>query len=84
LVWEGLQAFGIKITLTSSHLVGIWFRARQPWKMAVIQGRVVCVVAGKNPSGPEDLKGLKELTAHLMRSVFEMLSMLWSSKLSSM
>jgi len=33
LVWEGLPAFGIKITLTSSHLVGMWFRAKQPWKM---------------------------------------------------
>jgi len=68
LVWEGLPAFGIKITLTSSHLVGIWFRARQPWKMAVSQGRdissVRCNWAGKNPSGPGDLKGLKELTAH--------------------
>jgi len=30
LVFEGLPAFGIKITLTSSHIVGIWFRARQP------------------------------------------------------
>jgi len=39
LEWEGLPAFGIKITLTSSHLVGIWFRARQPWKVAVSQGR---------------------------------------------
>jgi len=38
LVWEGLPAFGIKITLTSSHLVGMWFRTRQPWKMAVSQG----------------------------------------------
>jgi len=68
LVWEGLPAFGIKITLTSSHLVGIWFRARQPWKMAVSQGRdissVRCSWVGKNPSGPCYLKGLKELTAH--------------------
>jgi len=68
LVWEGLPAFGRKITLTSSHLVGIWFRARQPWKMAVSQGREIssvrCSWAGKNPSGPGDLKGLKELTAH--------------------
>jgi len=67
-VWEGLPAFGIKITLTSSHLVGIWFRARQPWKMAVSQGRdissVRCSWAGKKPSGPGDLKGLKELTVH--------------------
>jgi len=68
LVWEGLPAFGIKITLTSSHPVGIWFRARQPWKMAVSQGSdipsVRCSWAGKNPSGPGYLKGLKELTAH--------------------
>jgi len=35
LVWEGLPAFGIKITLTSSHIVGMWFIERQPWKMAV-------------------------------------------------
>jgi len=63
LVWEGLPAFGIKITLTSSHLDGIWFRARQPRKMAVSQGREISS-AGKNPSGPGDLKGLKELTAH--------------------
>jgi len=71
LVWEGLPAFGIKITLTSSHLVGMWFRARQPWKMAVSQGRDISSVpgwAGKNPSGPRDLKGLKELVAHLMRN----------------
>jgi len=48
LVWEGLPALGIKITLTSSHLVGIWFRARQPRKMAVSQGREISrsVVAG--------------------------------------
>jgi len=39
LVWEGLPAFGIKITLTSSHLVGMWFRTRQPWKMAVSRGK---------------------------------------------
>jgi len=68
LVWESVPAFGIKITLTSSHLVGIWFRARQPRKMAVSQGREIssvrCSWAGKNPSGPGDLKGLKELTAH--------------------
>jgi len=68
LVWEGLPAFGIKITLTSSHLVGIWFRARQPWKIAVNHGREIYSVryswAGKNPSGPGDLEGLKDLTAH--------------------
>jgi len=29
LVWEGMPAFGIKITLTSSHLVVMWF-TRQP------------------------------------------------------
>jgi len=44
LVWESLPAFGIKITLTSSHLVGIWFRARQPQKMAVSQGREISSV----------------------------------------
>jgi len=61
-VWEGLPAFGIKISLTSSHLVGMWFRARQPWKMAVSQGRdISSVLEG-------DLKGLKELIAHLMRN----------------
>jgi len=27
LVWEGLPAFGIKITLTSTHLVGMWYKA---------------------------------------------------------
>jgi len=27
---EGLPAFGIKITLTSSHLVGMWLGTRQP------------------------------------------------------
>jgi len=36
--------------------------------MAVSQGREIssvrCSWAGKNPSGPGDLKGLKELTAH--------------------
>jgi len=71
LVWEGLPAFGIKITLTSSHIVGIWFRARQPRKMAVSQGReissVCCSWAGKNPSGPGDLKGL--LNAARVRDV---------------
>jgi len=55
LVWDGFPAFGIKITLTSSHLVAMWFRARQPWKMAVSQGRdissVRCSWAGKNPPG---------------------------------
>jgi len=88
LVWEGLPAFGIKITLTSNYLVGMWFSTRQPWKTAVSQGRdissVRCSWAGNNPYGPGDLKGLKELIAHLMRSGFEMLSMLWSSRLSSM
>jgi len=88
LVWEGLPAFGIKITLTSSHLVGMWLRARQQWKMAVSQGRDIssarCSWAGKNPSGPGYLRGLKELIAHLMRSAFEMLSILWSSRFSSM
>jgi len=68
LVWEALPAFGIKITLTSSHLVGIRFRARQPRKMVVSQGREIssvrCRWAGKNPSEPGDLNGLKELTAH--------------------
>jgi len=67
LVWKGLSAFGIKITLTSTHLVGMWFRIRQPWKMAVNQGRDISSVrrscAGKNPSGPGNLKGLKELIA---------------------
>jgi len=82
LVWEGLPAFGIKITLTSSHLVGMWFRTRQPWKMAVSRGKgyivasARCSWGGKNPSGPGDLKGLKELIAHLMWSGLEMLSML--------
>jgi len=73
-LWVGvggfLPAFGIKITLTS----------RQPWKMAVSQGKnissVRCCWAGK--------KGLKELIAHLMQSGFEMLSILWSSRFSSM
>jgi len=63
----GFAGFRYKNYLTS-HLVGIWFRARQPWKMAVSQGREIssvrCSLAGKNPSGPGDLKGLKELTAH--------------------
>jgi len=44
LVWEGLPAFGIKIALTSSHLVGTWFRTRQPWKMVVSQGRDISSV----------------------------------------
>jgi len=70
LVGGFLPAFGIKITLTS----------RQPWKMAVSQGKnissVRCCWAGK--------KGLKELIAHLMQSGFEMLSILWSSRFSSM
>jgi len=40
----------------------MWFRARQPWKMAVSQGRdISSVLEG-------DLKGLKELIAHLMRN----------------
>jgi len=55
LVWEGLSAFGIKITLTSSHLVGMWFSTRKPWKMAVSQGREIssvrCNWARKNPPG---------------------------------
>jgi len=67
------------------NLVGMWFIARQPWKMAVSQGREIssvrCSWAGKNPSGPA---GLKELIDHLMRSGFEMLSMLWSSRFFSM
>jgi len=54
LVWESFPAFGVKITLTSSHIVGIWFKARQSWKMAVSQGREIssvrCSWAGKNPS----------------------------------
>jgi len=28
--WEGLLAFGIKISVTSRQIVGMWFRARQP------------------------------------------------------
>jgi len=55
-MWEGLPGFGINITLTSSHLTGMWFSARQPWKMATSQGRDVfsvrCSCAGMNPSGP--------------------------------
>jgi len=55
--------------------------------MAVSQGRdvyiVLCSEAGKNPSGSGDLKGLKEFIAHLMRSGFEMLAMLWLSRFSS-
>jgi len=31
-------------------------------------------LSGKNPSGPGDLKGLKQLTAHLMRSGFAILA----------
>jgi len=49
----------------------MWLRARQPWKMAVSQGRDISSVpgwAGKNPSAPGDLKGLKELIVHLMRN----------------
>jgi len=57
-----------------------WLRARQPWKMAFSQGRYIFSVryswAGKNPSGPGDLKGLKDLIAHLMRSGFQILSIL--------
>jgi len=52
--------------------------------MAVSQSRdissVRCSWEAKNPSGPGDLKGLKELIAHLMRPGFVMLSMLWSSR----
>jgi len=77
-----------KYYFTSSHLDGKWLSARQPWNMAASQGRDVfsvrCSWAGKNPLGPGDLKGLEELIAHLMRSGFKMLSLLWSSRLSSM
>jgi len=38
-MWESWPAFGINITLTSSHLDGMWLIASQPWKMAVSQGR---------------------------------------------
>jgi len=60
-MWEGLPAFGINITLTSIHMDGMWFTARHPWKMAASQERDVfgacCSWAGKNRSGPRDLKG---------------------------
>jgi len=56
LVWEGLPAFGIKIALTSSHLVGILFRARQPWKMAVSQGRDISSLRCSWAGGFEGLK----------------------------
>jgi len=56
LVWEGLPAFGIKITLTFSHLVGMWLRKRQPRKMAVSQVRdivyLVSVVFGSARTHP--------------------------------
>jgi len=39
LVWEGLPAFDIKITLTSSYLVGRWLSAR-------VGKYLVSVVAG--------------------------------------
>jgi len=35
-------------------------------------------------SRPGDLKGLKEFIAHIMQSGFEMLSILWSSRFSSL
>jgi len=45
-MWESWPAFGINITLTSSHLDGMWLIASQPWKMAVSQGREEPVRAG--------------------------------------
>jgi len=48
------------------------------WLSARDISRVRCSWAGKNPSGPGDLKGLKELIAHLMRSGF-----VWWSRFSS-
>jgi len=86
-VGEGELA-GIQITLASSHLDGMWFSAMHSLKMAVSQGRDVssvrCIWAGKSPSGPGDLNGLKEIMTHFMRSWFEILAMLWSSRVSSM
>jgi len=62
-VMWGLPGFGINIT--SSHLTGMWYSARQPWKKATSQGRDVfsvrCSWAGMNPSGPAYLKGLKKV-----------------------
>jgi len=77
-VWEGFLAYGIKITFTSSHLIGIGLEqgSRERWLSARVDIYSVSVVAGKNPSGPGDLKGFKELIAHLMRSGFQILSIL--------
>jgi len=65
-----LPAFGIKITLTSSHLVGIWFIARQPLKIAVSQGRDISSVRCSWAGGLEWLKRVKSpLNAARVRDV---------------
>jgi len=55
-----------------------------PDRQERVEFSVRCSWAGKSPSGPEDLNGLKELIAHLMRSGFEILAMIQSSWFSSM
>jgi len=35
-MWEGLPAFGINITITSSHLDEMWFGARQPSSTQIV------------------------------------------------
>jgi len=39
-MWEGLPAFGINITITSSHLDEMWFGARQPSSTLSAKGGV--------------------------------------------
>jgi len=39
-MWEGLPAFGLNITITSSHLDEMWFGARQPSSTLSAKGGV--------------------------------------------